>query len=340
MSVITPKDLAGKTFSTAFKGYNKNEVDEYVSKVTKNYTALFRKCAEMEEHLAVANLRLENISKDERKAKETLEAAKEKSDVMIAEAYERADDILVTIKKNCDSILRDFREKIDTQKNILAEMNTRVEYFKKDIFAKYKTHIEILEQLAPSFELEDEYTSGEYVANVINELKYEISAEYDIDIGYEEDEPAKISDNFMYNAGLDEMPTEEEIGAFINTLTKKAIPQETDIVPEETKKADEPAALPEPSEKTEKTEDAPVPAEEIKTEDIKKAASEATTVIVPSNKRPSRSRRRKKAASSVMEMLSKYDAEDALNMPKIEAQLMLNLDDASDSLISSVNEQS
>ena len=72
MSVITPKDLAGKTFSTAFKGYNKNEVDEYVSKVTKNYTALFRKCAEMEEHLAVANLRLENISKDERKAIETL----------------------------------------------------------------------------------------------------------------------------------------------------------------------------------------------------------------------------------------------------------------------------
>lgn len=332
MSVITPKDLAGKTFSTAFKGYNKNEVDEYVSKVTKNYTALFRKCAEMEENLAVANLRLENISKDERKAKETLEAAKEKSDIMIAEAYERADDILVTIKKNCDSILRDFREKIDTQKNTLAEMNARVEYFKKDIFAKYKTHIEILEQLAPSLELEDEYTSGEYVANVINELKYEISAEYDIDIGYEEDEPAKISDNFMYDAGLDEMPTEEEIGAFINTLTKKAIPQETDIVPEEIKKASEPAALPE---QAEKTEDVPVPTEEIKT-----VAAEKKTVIVPSNKRSSRSRRRKKSASSVMEMLSKYDAEDALNMPTIEAQLMLNLDDASDSLISSVNEQS
>ena len=80
MSVITPKDLAGKSFSSSFKGYNKTEVDEYVSKVTKNYSALYRRCAELEESLAVANLRLENIENDELRAKKTLESAKERAE--------------------------------------------------------------------------------------------------------------------------------------------------------------------------------------------------------------------------------------------------------------------
>ena len=33
MSVITPKDLAGRNFSVSFRGYNKEEVDAYINKV-------------------------------------------------------------------------------------------------------------------------------------------------------------------------------------------------------------------------------------------------------------------------------------------------------------------
>ena len=112
MSVITPKDLAGKSFSSAFKGYNRTEVDEYVSKVTKNYSALYRRCADLEERLAMANLRLENIAKDERQAKKTLESAKEKSECMIADAYERADDILVLAGKGHEEYQLIGREKL------------------------------------------------------------------------------------------------------------------------------------------------------------------------------------------------------------------------------------
>ena len=353
MSVITPKDLAGKTFSSAFKGYNKTEVDEYVTKVTKNYSALYKKCSDLEERLAVATLRLQNIAKDERKAKQTLESAKEKSDTMIAEAYERADDILVTIKKNCDAILRDFRKKVDAQKDALAEMNARVEYFKKDIFAKYRSHIEILEQICPPFDLEEDYTSNEYVMKVVNDLKHEISAEYDIAIGYDEDEPSQIESNFMHDAELDDMPTEEELSAFINDLTKRSLPQETTpaLPTEETVKAEE-----KESETPAETFVAPIinieenaeiteiltPEEIVPTaiaesqpyeEDVAAKEEYEKTIIIPSNKRPSR--KKKKSPASVKEMLKKYEDEDLRQIPKIEAQLMLNLDDVTESLIES-----
>ncbi len=385
MSVITPKDLAGKSFSSAFKGYNKNEVDEYITKVTKNYSALYRRCAELEESLAVANVRLENVANDERRAKKALETAKEKSDCMIAEAYERADDILVAIKKNCDAILRDFRRKVEIQKEALAEMNARVEYFKKDIFAQYRSHIETLEALSPPFEFDEEYTSNEYVMRVINELKHEITAEYDIAVG-DDDAGANPFSRFFEEPELDDMPTEEEISAFINDLTKQALPEEEApslpiLAPAAEEEPEQPILTPEEivptpvaeetaqpvltpeileimAESGEKTAEAPTqtPAEassvvpEIAAAAKAKAEEEAmlaaeeqdgfippeeeeTKVIIPSNIRSTR--KKKKQLKSVLDMLREYEEDDARKIPKIEAQLMLNLDDASDALVSS-----
>ncbi len=358
MSVITPKDLAGKSFSSAFKGYNKTEVDEYVSKVTKNYSALYRRCAELEESLAVANLRLENVENDERRAKKALESAKEKSDCMIAEAYERADDILVSIKKNCDAILRDFRSKVDAQKDALAEMNARVEIFKKDVFARYRTHIELLEQLTPQLDFEN-YSSSEYVMRVIEDLKHEINAEYDIAIGYEDDDVNGF-EGYAEEPDFDEMPTEEEISAFINDLAKQSV-DEPPALPlpeaggeekaaqtleeimaqvkaeEEAESGAVPALEPaneaegKPAEKEaeapEKPDEAEAPAEIVPREEIEK------TIIIPSNRRSTR--KKKKQLASVLEMLREYEEEDAKRIPKIEAQLMLNLDDVTESLIES-----
>ena len=378
MSVIMPKDLAGKSFSSAFKGYNKTEVDEYISKVTKNYSALYRRCAELEESLAVANLRLENVANDERRAKKTLEAAKEKSDCMIAEAYERADDILVSIKKNCDGILRDFRNKVDAQKDALAEMNARVEIFKKDIFSRYRAHIELLEQITPQLDFDENYSSNEYVMRVIEDLKHEINAEYDIAIGYD-DEDVNGFEGYSEEPDFDEMPTEEEISEFINALAMQGVEDPAALpAPAENKsereekaaqtleeilaiaKAEEalaaagiqPAKMPEEADEggNEASELKPAegdalaavampeqkpaeqkPAEQKLPEEPKEETEKA--IIIPSNRRSSR--KKKKQLASVLQMLREYEEEDARNVPKIEAQLMLNLDDATDSLVES-----
>jgi cell division initiation protein len=374
MSVITPKDLAGKSFSFAFKGYNRTEVDEYIGKLTQNYSALYRKCAELEESLAVANLRLENVENDERRAKKALETAKEKSDCMIAEAYERADDILVSIKKNCDAILRDFRGKVDAQKDALAEMNARVEIFKKDIFSRYRSHIELLEQITPQLDFEN-YSSSEYVMRVIDDLKHEINAEYDIAVGYEDE--SNGFEGYAEEPDFDDMPTEEEISAFINDLAKQAVDETvTPVLPapeaESEKaaqtleeimaqvKAEEEAereasaeaqavmqAPERPAEEEKSEAPAPVAAEKAEkepkvsaeeavsppsSEDVMREESEKA-IIIPSNRRSNR--KKKKQLASVLEMLREYEEEDARSIPKIEAQLMLNLDEAMESLVES-----
>lgn len=314
MSVITPKDLAGRNFSLSFRGYNKEEVDAYITKVINNYSMLYRRCAELEEQVAVANVRLENIDKEEKRARNSLNSASETSDRIIAEAYEKADNILVSIKRNCDAILRDFRDKVDAKKDALAEMNARAELFKNELFEKYKAHIELIEKLSPDFEFDDDLSSNEHVARVITELKHEIEAEYDISVGYDDPESEMYSDE-------NDLPTEEEINAIINDITKKNI-----IEPEEETKDAEAQTAENEAEKEKETEIKEPPIQEPE-----------KVVVRAARKRTRKST--KKDVTSVLEMLKEYEEADARNIPKIEAQLMLDVDDASEVLIESTTKK-
>ena len=314
MSVITPKDLAGRNFSLSFRGYNKEEVDAYITKVINNYSMLYRRCAELEEQVAVANVRLENIDKEEKLARNSLNSASETSDRIIAEAYEKADNILVSIKRNCDAILRDFRDKVDAKKDAIAEMNARAELFKNELFEKYKAHIELIEKLSPDFEFDDDLSSNEHVARVITELKHEIEAEYDISVGYDDPEPEMYPDE-------NDLPTEEEINAIINDITKKNI-----IEPEEETKDAEAQTAENEAEKEKETEIKEPPVQEPE-----------KVVVRAARKRTRKST--KKDVTSVLEMLKEYEEADARNIPKIEAQLMLDVDDASEVLIESTTKK-
>lgn len=314
MSVITPKDLAGRNFSLSFRGYNKEEVDAYITKVINNYSMLYRRCAELEEQVAVANVRLENIDKEEKRARNSLNSASETSDRIIAEAYEKADNILVSIKRNCDAILRDFRDKVDAKKDALAEMNARAELFKNELFEKYKAHIELIEKLSPDFEFDDDLSSNEHVARVITELKHEIEAEYDISVGYDDPESEMYSDE-------NDLPTEEEINAIINDITKKNI-----IEPEEETKDAEAQTAENETEKEKETEIKEPPVQE------------PEKVVVRATRKRTR-KSTKKDVTSVLEMLKEYEEADARNIPKIEAQLMLDVDDASEVLIESTTKK-
>ena len=314
MSVITPKDLAGRNFSLSFRGYNKEEVDAYITKVINNYSMLYRRCAELEEQVAVANVRLENIDKEEKRARNSLNSASETSDRIIAEAYEKADNILVSIKRNCDAILRDFRDKVDAKKDALAEMNARAELFKNELFEKYKAHIELIEKLSPDFEFDDDLSSNEHVARVITELKHEIEAEYDISVGYDDPESEMYSDE-------NDLPTEEEINAIINDITKKNI-----IEPEEETKDAEVKTAENEAKKEKETEIKEPPVQEPE-----------KVVVRAARKRTRKST--KKDVTSVLEMLKEYEEADARNIPKIEAQLMLDVDDASEVLIESTTKK-
>ncbi len=179
---ITPKALSEREFTKTIRGYNISEVDAYINRIVENYSYLYRENIELAKRLSEATSRLESLSSEEELVRQTLETAKKAGDQIIEEAYVRADDILASIKSSCDSILRNFRDKIETQKNALAEIQQNILTFKNELFEKYRLHIELIEQISPVYEYEEDLTPDEYVDRIVTDLKREVAAQYGISL--------------------------------------------------------------------------------------------------------------------------------------------------------------
>ncbi len=176
-----------KTFKKTPFGYNPAEVDEYIAYMAQRYSALQKQNSDLESRLGAALSRLDGIKNEEETVRNALINAQRASTKIIADANERADKIILSIKNTCNAILLRFKEKIALQKNALAEMTENVEMLKNELFEKYKEHIEMIEKLTPSYEYEEKLTDSEYAERVVRAVKEEIMKEYDVSLaGFDE----------------------------------------------------------------------------------------------------------------------------------------------------------
>ena len=182
MAQITPSELSEREFTRSIRGYNTAEVDEYINRIVENYAKLYRENIELTKRLAEVEEKIISPSSEEELVRKTLETAKKASDTIIEDAYTRADEILASVKSGCDSILRNFRDKIEAQKTALSDIQQTVLTFKNELFEKYRLHIELIEQISPIYEYEKELSPEEYVSHVVSDLKQEVAAQYGISL--------------------------------------------------------------------------------------------------------------------------------------------------------------
>ena len=182
MAQITPSELSEREFTKTIRGYNTTEVDAYINRIVENYAILYRENIELSKRLAELEEKQLSLSAEEELIRKTLETARKAGDSIIADAYNRSDEILASVKSGCDSILHNFRDKIEAQKAALAEMQKNVKQFKSELFEKYRIHVELIEQITPVYEYEEELTPDEYVSHIVSDLKQEVTAQYDLSV--------------------------------------------------------------------------------------------------------------------------------------------------------------
>lgn len=180
MAQITPNELSEREFTRSIRGYNTAEVDEYINRIVENYAKLYRENIALTQRLAEAEALLIASESEETRVRKTLETAKKAGDAVIEEAYTRADDIIASVKSNCDAILKGFRDKVEAQKKALSDIEKTVSDFKSELFEKYRLHIELIEQLTPVYELDESLTPDDYVDNIVSELKNDIATQHGI----------------------------------------------------------------------------------------------------------------------------------------------------------------
>jgi len=171
------KDFRNKQFARIIRGYNPEEVDEYIAYINEEYRKLERRCADSERKLALALKKLDEMHQkfmgaenaDNELAAAAISEARDEADRIIADANanaarigeeaekdaaQKAKAILEEAAKNAEEIIagaqNDAAENQKTAESMHAaaeKMYNEVCAFRDSLFAIYNTHIESIEQM-------------------------------------------------------------------------------------------------------------------------------------------------------------------------------------------------
>ena len=134
--MITPLDIENKRFSRTIKGYNVEEVDDFLDQLTLEYEKLYKENAEFKAQIEQSKKDLEHYKNVEQTLQNTL--------VM---AQTTATDIKETAQKQAEQIIRDAqseaRRAVDGVTKEEFDIRKRTEELKRQ-FDVYKAKMEAL----------------------------------------------------------------------------------------------------------------------------------------------------------------------------------------------------
>ncbi len=170
--MLAPHELKNKSFTKTMRGYNPQEVDEYIDFLVENYTALYRENSELERKLKIVVTNLDELKDEEESIRSTLLKSQKLSEKIIRDANEKADVITSSIKDRCDAIIAEFRDQLGEEKKEMWQLRTKVLDFKKNVYDLYRAHIEELQSISVN-ELEDIVlpNESEIVGKIFSDVK-------------------------------------------------------------------------------------------------------------------------------------------------------------------------
>lgn len=165
---------------SSFSGYKPEDVDSFIDEVVntvktlteerdtakKQSAELQAKNVEMQEKLGVLAKKIESYRKDEdgikeailsaqRVARGSVSEATSKAEVIVADAEERARDILNQAKMESSKLANEYAAQAEQKKAELEEMKKQVTAFRVSLLEMYKKHLELIDHI-PTFKLKEE----------------------------------------------------------------------------------------------------------------------------------------------------------------------------------------
>lgn len=104
---LTPLDIHNKEFRHSFRGYDEDEVNEFLDQVIKDYEALIRENKDLESQIQTLQDRLNHFTNIEETLSKTIIVAQEAADEVKGNAKKEAQLIIRESEKNADRIINE-----------------------------------------------------------------------------------------------------------------------------------------------------------------------------------------------------------------------------------------
>jgi len=106
---LTPLDIQNKNFSVKMRGYNQDEVDDFLDMIVRDYEEAVQRNRELEKSLKHALNQSIIVAQDT--ADKVKTSASKESEVIVTSAQNRADEMVATAEKHAHALMTSAEEK-------------------------------------------------------------------------------------------------------------------------------------------------------------------------------------------------------------------------------------
>lgn len=153
---LTPLDIHNKEFSRSFRGYDEDEVNEFLDQIIKDYEAMIRDIKRLEEENAELKEKLAQYAELEETLHKSIVVAQEAAEALKGNARKESQLIIREAEKNADRIINEALMKSRAIMAEIEELKKRVVVYRTRFRTLLEAQLEMLESDEWDFVDEDE----------------------------------------------------------------------------------------------------------------------------------------------------------------------------------------
>ncbi len=161
MARLTPLDIQNKEFSRSFRGYNEEEVDEFLDRIVEDYEALFRENAELKDKIRELEEKISEYKKMESSLQEALLLAQKTAEEKRLNAEREAEIILKEARIEAQKIVDGALAKVQEIEKRMEDLEKERERFILEMKALLSTFWGLLDrELRKGMEINEAENQG------------------------------------------------------------------------------------------------------------------------------------------------------------------------------------
>ena len=142
---LTPLDIHNKEFKRSLRGYNEDEVNDFLDRIIKDYEGLIRHNKELEERLSQMEEQVKQFRAMEDSLGKSIMLAQETAEELKQNARKEAQLVVREAEKNADRIIQDALTKARTSSIELDEIKKQAMVFRARFRSLIQAQMEMLD---------------------------------------------------------------------------------------------------------------------------------------------------------------------------------------------------
>lgn len=144
--MITPMEIQNKKFDKAVMGYDKEDVNDFISFLSEDYETLYKQSIENEQKIKKLQEQVETYKNMDETMKNTLIVAQSTAETMQKNAQEKAELIIKDAEAQARNIIESAKKKADEYASASLQTKHDMDIFKCKAISMLNAQIENLQK--------------------------------------------------------------------------------------------------------------------------------------------------------------------------------------------------